>query len=169
MPLAHSEGAKVAARPDPVSAPAAPKRQTVADALGKSEGCESCHSYNAQSSDHRTMHANPGVVLGCTDCHGGNAAVKRPKDTLRTDKPYIRVMEQAHVLPRHPFQWNYPSSANPPGSYTKLNRESPQFIRFINPGDLRVARDSCGACHLPIVQASERSLMATSAMLWACT
>jgi hypothetical protein len=55
---------------------------------------------------------------------------------------------------------------NPPGSYTRLNRESPQFIRFINPGDLRVARESCGACHLPIVQASERSLMATSAMLW---
>jgi hypothetical protein len=166
LPLAHSEGAKVAARPDPVTAPAAPMRQTAADALGKSEGCESCHSYNAQSNDHRTMHANPGVVLGCTDCHGGNAAVQRPKDTLRTDKSYIKVMEQAHVLPRHPFQWNYPSSSNPQGSYTKLNRESPQFIRFINPGDLRVARESCGACHLPIVQASERSLMATSAMLW---
>ena len=166
LPLAHSEGPKLAAHPDPVSAPAAPMRQTAADALGKSEGCESCHSYNAQANDHRTMHANPGVVLGCTDCHGGNAVVKRPKDSLRTDKSYIRVMEQAHVLPRHPFQWNYPSSSNPAGSYTKLNRESPQFIRFINPGDLRVARDSCGACHLPIVQASERSLMATSAMLW---
>jgi hypothetical protein len=29
-----------------------------------------------------------------------------------------------------------------------------------------VARDACGACHLPIIQAQERSLMATSAMLW---
>ena len=47
MPLAHSEGAKVAARPDPVSAPAAPMRQTAADALAKSAGCESCHSHNA--------------------------------------------------------------------------------------------------------------------------
>ncbi len=141
-------------------------RQTAADALGKSAGCESCHSHNAAANDHRTMHANPGVVLGCTDCHGGNAGVKRPPDTLRSDKSYIGAMEQAHVLPRYPFQWNYPSSSNPPGSYTKLNRESPQFIRFINPGDLRVARESCGACHLPIVQASERSLMATSAMLW---
>jgi hypothetical protein len=76
-------------------------------------------------------------------------------------------MEQAHVLPRYPFQWNYPSSANPKGSFTRAqSSESPQFIRFINPGDLRVARESCGACHLPIVQASERSLMATSAMLW---
>ena len=39
-------------------------------------------------------------------------------------------------------------------------------MRFINPGDLRVAREACGACHLPIIHASERSLMATSAMLW---
>ncbi len=166
FPLAHSEGAKVAVRPVLVSAPAAPMRQSAADALAKSAGCESCHSHNAAANDHRTMHANPGVVLGCTDCHGGNATVHRPEASQRSDKSYISAMERSHVLPANPFQWNYPSSANPPGSYTKLNRESPQFIRFINPGDLRVARESCGACHLPVVQATERSLMATSAMLW---
>ena len=43
---------------------------------------------------------------------------------------------------------------------------APEFIRFVNPGDLRVAREACGACHLPIIQAGERSLMATSAMFW---
>src|SRR5258708_25876121 len=47
-----------------------------------------------------------------------------------------------------------------------MNRESPEFIRFINPGDLRAAREACGACHLPVIHATERSLMATSAMLW---
>ena len=67
LPLAHSEGAKEAARPDPVSAPAAPMRQSAGDALAKSAGCETCHSHNAAANDHRTMHANPGVVLGCTD------------------------------------------------------------------------------------------------------
>src|SRR6185436_20129314 len=51
-------------------------------------------------------------------------------------------------------------------SYTLLNRESPEFIRFINPADYRVAREACGACHLPIIQAAERSMMATGAMLW---
>jgi hypothetical protein len=51
-------------------------------------------------------------------------------------------------------------------TYTLLNRESPEFVRFMNPGDLRVAREACGACHLAIIQASERSLMATSAMFW---
>ena len=39
-------------------------------------------------------------------------------------------------------------------------------MRFINPGDLRVARQACGACHMPIVAAVERSLMATGAMLF---
>lgn len=147
-------------------APAAPGKQTPAQATAKSEGCESCHQYDARANDHRTMHANPGVVLGCTDCHGGNAAIKKPDGTLQGDRKYSDAMWSAHVSPGDYLQWNGPSSANPKGSYTKLNRQTPEFIRFMNPGDLRVAREACGACHLPIIQASERSLMATSAMLW---
>ena len=168
---AHSESAPPAGPTAAVaSAPPAPARQDQADALAKSAGCESCHGYgkptDAAIPDHRSMHANPGVVLGCTDCHGGDAQVQRPAAAQRPDKPYADAMRLAHVLPRFPQQWSYPSSRNPPGSYTRLNKESPQFIRFMNPGDLRVAREACGACHLPIIQASERSLMATSAMLW---
>ncbi|QTN30710.1 hypothetical protein HZ993_20300 [Rhodoferax sp. AJA081-3] len=155
----------------PMVAPDAPARQTLAQALEKSVGCESCHTglgdTNASAAkDHRSMHANPGVVLGCTDCHGGNASIQKPAQTKAADAPYQSALKAAHVLPRFPIQWNYPSSANPPGSFTQLNRESPAFIRFINPGDMRVARQACGACHLATVQASERSLMATSAMLW---
>ena len=47
-----------------------------------------------------------------------------------------------------------------------LNDESPDFIRFINPSDYRVDRQACGACHLAEIQQTERSLMATGAMLW---
>ena len=47
-----------------------------------------------------------------------------------------------------------------------LANESPEFIRFVNPGDLRVAREACGACHIAIVEAAERSIMATGAMLF---
>jgi hypothetical protein len=36
----------------------------------------------------------------------------------------------------------------------------------MNPGDYRVAREACGACHLPIIEAAERSMMATGVMLW---
>jgi len=54
----------------------------------------------------------------------------------------------------------------PSGSYALLAKESPEFIRFVNPSDYRVARDACGACHRSIIEASERSLMSTGAMLW---
>jgi hypothetical protein len=143
-----------------IMAPAAPAAQTEKQADAKSSGCLSCHTVT----DRHTMHANPGVVLGCTDCHGGNASVVgegKPEDAS-----YRSALDAAHIQPRNEKYWKYPSSANPQGSYAKLNQEHPAYIRFINPGDLRVARDACGACHLPIIQAQERSLMATSAMLW---
>ena len=54
---------------DYVMAPAAPKAQTQAEADAKSVGCVSCHEHT----DQHTMHANPGVVIGCADCHGGDA------------------------------------------------------------------------------------------------
>ena len=142
-------------------APAAPRTQTQADANLKSDGCMSCHT----ATDRHTMHANPGVVLGCTDCHGGNAQVQAGA-AGRNSPAYRAAMDQAHILPRDEQFWTYPSSANPQNSFARLNREHPAFIRFINPGDLRVAREACGTCHLAIIQAQERSLMSTSAMLW---
>jgi len=146
-----------------VTHPPAPQKQTLAEAEAKTRGCMSCHS----ATDRHTMHANPGVILGCTDCHGGDAKVEKPAGAeYGKDPAYLAALEKAHVLPRFPKAWKWPSSASPEGSYTLLNKESPEFIRFMNPGDLRIAREACGACHLPIIQASERSLMATSAMLW---
>ena len=142
--------------------PPAPERQTARDALAKSLGCVSCHT----ASDHITMHVNTGVILGCTDCHGGDAKVIKPETATPKDASYRATADSAHVLPRFPKAWNFPSSANPERTYTLLNRESPEFVRFVNPGDYRVARDACGACHLQIIQAAERSLMSTSAMLW---
>ena len=108
------------------------------------------------------MHVNPGVVLGCTDCHGGDPNVVKPND----EGVYHAATARAHVLPKFDRAWNFPSSANPEHSYTLVNKEAKEFIRFMNPGDLRVAREACGACHLETVQAVERSLMSTSAMLW---
>ena len=39
------------------------------------------------------------------------------------------------------------TSANPELTYTLLLKESPEFVRFINPGDLRIAQETCGQCH----------------------
>jgi hypothetical protein len=143
--------------------PPAPAAQSAEAMDAKSEGCLSCHA----GTDSKTMHSNPAVKLGCTDCHGGNASEVKPASAHSlADSAYRASMERAHVLPLYPGSWHYPSSANPERSYTLLNRESPEFTRFVNPSDYRVAREACGACHLPIIQAAERSLMSTSAMLW---
>jgi hypothetical protein len=147
------------------AAPPAPASQTASEAHAKSHGCTSCHS----ATDQHTMHRNPGVILGCTDCHGGDSSIARPEGTEYRGKgasEYRAALDQAHIQPRNALAWNYPSSATPELTYTLLNRESPEFIRFINPADYRVAREACGACHLPVIQAAERSLMSTSAMLW---
>ena len=141
--------------------PPAPRAQAPEEAARKSAGCLTCHT----TTDAASMHRNPGVVLGCTDCHGGNAEVKAV-GVGHQDPQYLKLTEEAHVLPTMPETWHYPSSANPKQSYTLLNKESPEYIRFVNPSDYRVVRESCGACHQSLIHASERSLMATGAMLW---
>jgi hypothetical protein len=142
--------------------PPAPKSQSPAEADAKSRGCLTCH----EQTDQATMHVSPGVVLGCVDCHGGDPEVLRPDGTAYEDQAYVDRMDEAHVQPRYPETWHYPHSANPERSYTLLNNEAAEYVRFVNPSDYRVAREACGACHLTQIQQAERSLMATGAMLW---
>ena len=145
-----------------VFTPPAPQNQGWPEADGKSGGCVSCHT----ESDRKTMHDSPAVVLGCVDCHGGDAKVTGDPKLPHDAPAYVAARDRAHVLPRYPETWHWPSSANPQRSYTLLNKEAPEYIRFVNPSDYRVARESCGACHLEVIQAAERSLMTTGAMLW---
>ena len=119
--------------------------QSQAQADAKSDGCIQCHQ------GVEPMHQAPHVVLGCTDCHGGNSARGLTK-------------QQAHILPRNKEFWK--TSANPPNSNVWLNHESPEFIRFINPGDLRVAKQACGLCHDDIIRRVDHSMMNHGAMLW---
>ena len=142
--------------------PPAPAAQTPQMAMDKSLGCLSCH----EDTDAKSMHSNPGVVLGCVDCHGGDAGVSVADGLARETPGYLAAMERAHVLPQYVDSWHYPSSANPEASYTLLNRESPEFVRFVNPSDYRIVEEACGACHMSTIQAAKRSIMATGAMLW---
>ncbi len=142
--------------------PDAPIHQTQTQAEEKSTGCISCHT----KSDSKTMHSSNTVILGCADCHGGNYKINKPANSKPGDTQYQAALDKAHIQPLYPKSWHYPSSANPERTYALLNKESPEFVRFINPSDYRIAREACGACHLPIIEAAERSLMSTSAMLW---
>lgn len=130
-----------------ISNPATPSLidQSHAAAAQKSAGCVECHT------GIEDMHASPHVVLGCIDCHGGDPT---PGLTLR----------KAHVAPRHPEHW--PSSANPSDSSVLLNHESPEFIQFVNPGDLRISDRACGPCHAEINAHVGHSIMRHGAMLW---
>ena len=121
--------------------------QSKDEALAKSRGCLECHI----TTDAHSMHTSPAVVLGCTDCHGGNPT---PGLTQR----------KAHVQPRNPVFWE--SSANPNESSVLLNHESAEFIQFVNPGDLRVADKACGLCHGDSVAYVRHSIMRHGAMLW---
>src|SRR5436190_11234291 len=168
--------------------PPAPSFQTWDMAEPKSGGCVSCHT----DSDQKTMHASSAVVLGCADCHGGDpnvrwtgAPVPTRKAAPRVEHPeiahglgtgeeeeyqspyppeYQAAIDKAHILPSFPQVFR--NSANPERSYSFLARESREFVRFVNPSDYRVAREACGACHMPIISAAERSLMANAAMFW---
>ena len=175
--------------------PPAPRAQPQAEADRKSAGCLSCHIRTDQPTMHvnpvvvlsctdchggdatvtRPAAANsggqPGPRLGsgrqsgAEEAHGPSpyaADCPAPLD----DAGYRAALDAAHVQPRYPETWHYPYSRNPENSFALLNLESPEFVRFVNPSDYRVAREACGACHLPIIQASERHLMSTGAMFW---
>ncbi|BBI20003.1 hypothetical protein EKJ_08500 [Qipengyuania flava] len=169
MLLAGAVGLRAAEKEKPVkrdyslvTAAPAPRIQTEAQMAAKSDGCFSCHV----RTDQPTMHETPAVRLGCVDCHGGNADVFGNSELAHDDPAYVAARDAAHVLPKYPESWHWPSSANPKRSYALLNKEDPVFVRFVNPSDYRVAREACGACHIETIEAAERSIMATGAMLW---
>ena len=141
--------------PHPFSRAGLPPRnwidQTQAQADAKSTGCLECHH------GVEPMHRSPAVVLGCTDCHGGDAA-KGAKD------PTVDGVLPGHVRPSFPEYWR--TAANPANSSTILNHENAAWIRFVNPGDLRVAEQACGLCHANSLQHVANNMMTTGQVLW---
>ncbi len=146
----------------PASQTPAPAHQSRDDADRKSAGCMSCHT----STDSKSMHTAKAVVLGCTDCHGGDASVKA--SGAPGSGEYREAQRRAHVMPANHELFR--NSGNPEQAYAQWLKEDLAVVRFVNPADLRAAPFACGACHNsdddPIVHHVSRSLMTTSALLY---
>ena len=82
---------------------------------------------------------------------------------------YAEAKGRSHPQPSHPKDAH--SSANPERVYTGWLRESWDYVRFVNPGDLRVAERTCGTsgCHTAEVRKVQTSMMTHGAMLWPVT
>ena len=110
------------------------------------------------------MHETGTVKISCVDCHGGSGEISLPQGISPTSAEYKALEAQAHVASRNPRN----NAAAETRAYTDWLKESPEYIRFVNPGDLRVADKTCGnsGCHVSEVQRSRSSMMSHGAMLW---
>jgi hypothetical protein len=140
-------------------APSGLGRADDAEVAAFSKSCLACHS----GTDSHTMHETA-VRLACVDCHGGKHDVPVPDGITPDDAKYRGYMRSAHVAPRNPELW--PNSANPQVAAAATLAESPDFVRFVNPGDLRAAQVACASCHAEQVRNVPGSMMAHGAMLW---
>lgn len=174
-------------------APAAPASQSKEQTLAKSAGCISCHGPTDEADMHPNHEVAIGCVDchgGDATVMTTLAAAGRPGEpgTPIDDDAYLGAMTRAHIAPRNPQAWyggtdladGRPFGAHPEshakgslhGSRTPentaalLTMESPEFVRFVNPGDLRIAHLACGECHAREVEFVRHGMMAHGAMLW---
>ncbi|HWN23664.1 MAG TPA: hypothetical protein VNN16_01025, partial [Candidatus Sulfotelmatobacter sp.] len=112
------------------------------------------------------MHPTKTVQLGCTDCHGGNSVARVSAGTAANSPEYVVTKQKAHIQPRDVIFRD--RAARPADVFAKWLRESAEYVRFVNPGDLRVAAETCGAagCHASEVRTVSTSMMTLTGLLW---
>jgi hypothetical protein len=121
------------------------------------EMCVNCHA-PAGRGNQGIEDPHPWLYVKCTTCHGGNAM-----GLTQTD---------AHVAPPPEMQDpQWPGRSNIQYYYNYLTTHGLEnmtggleFLKFINPGDLRIADQTCGsqqACHADKVASFKGSVILT--------
>jgi hypothetical protein len=112
------------------------------------------------------MHLTRTVHIGCTDCHGGNSSISIVPGAATDSSEYHSAKEKAHVQPRDASLKN--RSTLPERTYAKWLKESADYVKFVNPGDLRIAPETCGTvgCHTAETRTVSTSMMTHAGLLW---
>lgn len=119
-------------------------------AAAEDPGCISCHQ------GIEAVHASGIAPTECTVCHGGDGEAS--------------TIEAGHVPV--PGDWEaIRGGALPPAPVgfikdmapDQLDRLDPAYVQFVNPGDIRVAAQTCGACHPEQAKNMPFSIMSTNA------
>ena len=109
-----------------------PLRQSQAEAHRKSAGCITCHT----ATDEPTMHTTKPYAWAAPTATAAMPKSACPRTPRRIPRNTIRPNNRP-ILSREIRQSR--SSANPTRAYTQWLNEDCKYIRFVNPGDLRVA------------------------------
>jgi hypothetical protein len=126
------------------------------------DNCNVCHQpLDDTGTPTGLEESHPWAKLSCVDCHGGNPRLCDGEIVAGDcSTGWVYDKTRAHVDPNGspPFIRNLPAST--------LDEVDPDYLRFINPGDYRVAQQTCGggalgaACHATVVETALRSTMA---------
>jgi hypothetical protein len=125
------------------------------------QNCGVCHA--PLNADGGIEEAHPWLALSCVDCHGGQDWVcNGTKGTGPGGEPtcsgaWVYEKERAHVSPGTGPRFVKNLSTE------QLDALDPAYLRFVNPGDLRVVDQTCGRCHAEAVKKVLRSTMAHTA------
>jgi hypothetical protein len=127
------------------------------DAPPPDEGCtKGCHD---GTEDPHPWFGGPSLT--CTGCHGGNPNATAPEEAHVRMPDLWQVNSPAWGRPNLRYYFNYLSLAG-----TESFQGGLEWLRFRNPGDLRIADQTCGqsmGCHRERVENVRRSIMATAA------
>lgn len=127
--------------------------------------CIGCHGLKSGPDSPGIENSHPWSYLGCTTCHGGVGVDANDPDKRLT-------MEEAHVAmpaemaspgdPKTPRQGNYDNNYLGRAGVENM-AGGLDWIRFMNPGDLRVTDVTCakGGCHEGATEKVKRSVMST--------
>jgi hypothetical protein len=102
---------------------------------------------------------HPWQYVKCTECHGGNA-MGTTQETAHVQPPAPMRNPQWPGRPNINYYYNYLTTHG----LEQFGPEGLAFLKFINPGDLRIADTTCGqqqACHADKVAAFKGSVILT--------